>query len=197
MFRTVLVAFLALILGSCSGEGGHEDPLMMRGVIGLSEAFVFDFELEDFNGQPVRDETYRGKLVFAYFGYGSCPDVCPAALSVMSASLNKLGRESDQVTALFISVDPVRDRPAVLKAHLAFDPRIVGLTGSEAAAKAARKGMKVYAEKAEIAGSAMGYLVDHQSLFYVIDGEGTPLYALEDQMRPEDIAAVLRHVLKG
>ena len=127
-----------------------------------------------------------------YYGFASCPDVCPAALSVMSASLDEMGASAEKLQPLFITVDPERDTPELLKAHLAFDPRIVGLTGTEEQAQTARENMKVFAKKVELPDSALGYTVDHQSLFYVVDATGEAKLALNDKMAPKDIAAVLK-----
>lgn len=169
-----------------------EDPMAQPGVIELSDAFKADFELVDQNGEPASDERFEGKPMFIYYGFASCPDVCPAALSRMSATLDALGERASEVQPVFITVDPERDTPDVLKAHLAFDERITGLTGEPAQAEAARKAMKVYAAKKPLENSALDYTMDHQSLFYIVDAEGTPVLALEDTMAPADIAAVLK-----
>lgn len=188
------LSFLAATVLMFAGLAGcdSKDPTANPGVIELSDAFEAEFDLVDENGEPAPDDRFRGKPVFAYFGFASCPDVCPAALSVMSASLDAMGADAENVQALFITVDPERDTPEALKAHLSFDERILGLTGTWDQAADARTAMKVYAQKVPLPESALGYTMDHQSLFYVIDSEGTPVLALEDSMAPADIAAILK-----
>jgi protein SCO1 len=189
----LLLTVFAIGLAACNNTA---DPLRHRDVIELSDAFGFNFTLQDHFGEPRTQEDFAGKTVLVYYGFASCPDVCPAALAVMSASLDKLGGKADKVQALFITVDPERDTADLLRDHLAWDERILGLTGTVEQTEAARKAMKVYAKKVMMPDSALGYTMDHQSMFYVIDGDGVPLYALTDSMPPGDIAAVLREVIE-
>src|SRR5438093_1480707 len=89
------------------------------------------FTLETADATTITDQTYRGKWMMIYFGYTSCPDACPTALTNMSLALEKLGNESDKLQALFITVDPARDTREVMSSYLkSFDSRIVGLVGS-------------------------------------------------------------------
>ena len=189
-FRQFAVASTLFVMGAVSGCDS-KDPMAHPGVIELSDAFEAEFDLVDQDGAPAPDERFEGKPLFAYFGFASCPDVCPAALSRMSATLDVLGADAGKVQAAFITVDPERDTPAVLKAHLSFDDRIVGLTGAADKAEAARRAMKVYAAKVPLENSALGYTMDHQSLFYLVDAAGKPVLAMEDSMAPADIAAVI------
>ncbi len=192
-FPRIFLLFLIFVLG-LGGCSKGDDPLRHRDVIELSDAFAFNFTLTDHFGQARIAEDFTGKTVFVYYGFASCPDVCPAALAVMSASLDKMGGKADKVQALFITVDPERDTVQLLRDHLAWDERILGLTGTKEQTEAARKAMKVYAKKVPLPDSAIGYTMDHQSMFYVIDPQGRALYALTDSMPPRDIAAVLREV---
>ncbi len=98
-------------------------------------------------GKQVTDADYTGKPILVFFGYTHCPDVCPTTLSDMSQMLDKLGPDK-KATALFITVDPARDTPAVLKDYLSsFDPRIVGLTGDQAAIDDVAHKYRVYARR--------------------------------------------------
>ncbi|WP_051881476.1 SCO family protein [Parvularcula oceani] len=171
------------------------DERPRAGEIALNEAFRADFDLVDQTGAPATDERFEGEPMLIYFGFASCPDVCPTALGVMSASLDALGRRADEIQPLFISVDPERDTPERLSQYLAFDPRILGLTGDEEALREAREAMKVFAAKVPLQDSAMGYTVDHQSMFFLTDASGQPVVALDDAMAPEDIAAVISRYL--
>jgi protein SCO1/2 len=165
-------------------------------VVRLSDQFSSDFSLIDHNGKPVTDEDFRGKPLVVYFGFASCPDVCPLALGTLSAALNELSAsEQKRLQALFISVDPERDTPEALKSYLAFDERITGLTGSPAQAEAARRSFKVFARKEAITGSALGYTMNHSDLFYLVDGEGRPQLALHTTLTAQQLAEMLRRTI--
>ncbi|MEZ5593493.1 MAG: SCO family protein [Gammaproteobacteria bacterium] len=89
-----------------------------------------DFTLTDHNGQPYHLQQDQGKIILLSFGYTSCPDVCPLTLAVVTATLRQLGERAAQVRPLFISVDPQRDTPPLLKSYVEhFHPSIIGLTG--------------------------------------------------------------------
>ncbi|MCI5043771.1 MAG: SCO family protein [Aquisalinus sp.] len=188
--KTLTGILLTLLLLGCS----NEDPLRQQGVIELSDAFSADFDLIDHFGDSATDERFEGKPMLIYYGFASCPDVCPAALSTMSASLEAMGRDDDKIQALFITIDPERDTQEVLKAHLAFDERILGLTGPQENISASTKAMRVYTKKVPMPESALGYTMDHQSQFYFVDSSGSVRYALVDSMLPGEIARILKHL---
>lgn len=120
------------------------------------------------------------------------------ALSRLSQALALLSeKERGEIAPVFITVDPERDTPAALKAYLAFDERLIGLTGSREAVERARASFKVYAKKGPLPGSALGYTMDHSSLFYLVDREGRVRLALHDSLRPDELAAMLRRSIKG
>jgi protein SCO1/2 len=130
------------------------------------------FTLTDHHGNSVTDADFRGKLLLVYFGFTSCPDVCPRDVLILSEALQALGKDADKVRALFISVDPERDTPEAMKSYLSsFHPNIIGLTGTPEQVKAAAKTYKVYYQKVETKGSAMDYVVDHSSYTYLQDGQ--------------------------
>ena len=182
-------ALAAMAVTACGGAGEDAPD---RGVIALNGLFDADFDLVDVNGQPATDERFEGEPMLMYFGFSTCPDVCPAALGVMQATLDALGPDADRIQPLFVTVDPERDTPERLADYLAFDERILGLTGTPEQAKAARDALKVYAARVEMPDSAMGYTMDHQSMFYLTDAGGVPLVALDDGMAPQAIAEAIR-----
>jgi protein SCO1/2 len=189
----VLSALAALALDAC-GQQSSAPPA--PGVIALSDQFSSDFALIDQNGVLMRDDDLKGKAAIVYFGFATCPDVCPLALGRLSAALNELTpKEREKVMALFITVDPDRDTPEALKKFLAFDERITGLTGDRMAIEAAKKGFKVYAEAETLPNSALGYTMQHSSIFYLIDRNGQLRVALEDTMEPAAIAVEIRRLL--
>ncbi len=186
----MLTAFGVSACGD-GGFGASGTPTPKRGEISLNTRFAAEFDLIDHTGAPATDERFEGEPMLIYFGFTACPDVCPEALGKMTATLDRLGNRATQVHPLFITVDPKRDDPERLRDHLAYDGRILGLTGSEEALSAARDALNVYAAEVPLADSAMGYTVDHQRLFYIVDAEGAPVKAVPDSMPAEDIAEIL------
>lgn len=132
------------------------------------------FQLTNDLGQPVTAATYRGKVVVLYFGYTHCPDVCPLTLVHLHTVLQKLGKQADDVRILFVTVDPARDTPSVLHQYVtAFDPRVVGLTGStEAIAQLAKRYRAFYKPEPAKASSTGDYEVTHSSAIYIFGREG-------------------------
>lgn len=155
-----------------------------------------DFELIDQNEQPFRLSDQQGKVVLIFFGYINCPDVCPVTLSQYKQIKQQLGERAEGVRFVFITVDPERDTLDRLKAHLEnFDPAIVGLSGSSEALQAVYKNYGVYQAKQEV-GSAAGYLVDHTSIVYAIDKQGswrlTYPFGMETQKLVKDVSYLVR-----
>lgn len=184
-----LIVSLLFALTAC----GNNAPI--PGEITLTDAFVADFELVDHHGESASDERFEGKPMLIYFGFTTCPDVCPASLSVLSASLDALGGKASELQPLFITVDAERDTPEQLRQHLSFDDRILGLTGDEAALEKARQNMRVFAAKVSLDDSALGYTMDHQSLFFLIDRQGNAVRAFDDGTDPKVLARALERWL--
>jgi protein SCO1 len=131
-----------------------------------------DFTLDASTGRPVSLSEFRGKPVLLYFGYTTCPDVCPTTLTDLRLAMQELGSEQESVQVLFVSVDPERDTADRLAAYLQyFNPGFIGLTGSVAdiEAIASRFGVFFKKNKAE---SAADYLVDHTSAVLLLDADG-------------------------
>jgi protein SCO1/2 len=129
------------------------------------------FALTDQNGQPRTDADYRGKYALIYFGYTNCPDVCPTTLAVIADTMKQLGANAARVTPVFITIDPARDTPKILKPYLAsFGPEFVGLTGDEASIKKATEEYRVYSAKHPLKGG--GYAMDHSSELYLAGPDG-------------------------
>lgn len=135
------------------------------------------FQMTNDLDQPVTAATYRGKVVLLYFGYTHCPDVCPLTLVHLHTVLQKMGKAADDVRILFVTVDPARDTVPVLHQYVtAFDPRIVGLTGSrDAIAQLAKRYRAFYKPEPAKASSSDNYEVTHSSAIYVFDREGRAL----------------------
>ncbi len=157
-----------------------------------------DFTLQSADG-PVSLEDFRGKVVLLYFGYTKCPDVCPTSLSFMTQALNELSDEElRRVQGLFVSVDPKRDTPEILKEYVEyFHPSLVGVTGSveEVAEVAALYGAQYY--EVELEGSAFGYSVNHSAVTYLITPDGALRFIFPHGTPPQVIVEAIRYVLSG
>ena len=151
------------------------------------------FQLVDGGGKTVTDQDFRGKWMLVYFGYTHCPDACPTALQDMANALDALGAKKREVAILFITVDPERDTPAVMKDYVsAFEAPITVLSGStEAIAKAARAYRVYYAKHP----TKEGYDMDHTSIIYLMNPRGRFVTNFTHETSPDAIAAKLRELV--
>lgn len=168
----LLFAPLILALSACGATPKEAPPLEGARIGG-------PFTLTDQNGRSFSDSQLAGKWRIMYFGYTFCPDVCPVDMANITAGL-KAFEASDPVRAakvvpIFVTVDPARDTPAVLKQFVGnFHPRTIGLTGDPETMKGVEKAFAIFAARKE--GSTPGsYLMDHSRQTYLIDGEGKPI----------------------
>ena len=158
MIRLVLALIFSGWITGCGASTERGQTVRgesVRGQIELSEAFTGDYALIDMHHIPAKPDRFAGKPALVYFGFTACPDVCPTALGVMSATLNELGPRADNIQPLFIALDAERDTPAMLAAYLEFEPRILGLTGDADQIDAAKAGFKVYSERQALPDSAL------------------------------------------
>ena len=154
------------------------------------------FTLTDQNGKRVTDQELRGKPTIIYFGYAYCPDVCPTSLLLMQTAVDQLGPQAAaKVNQVFITIDPERDTQAVLKEYVAqFGPTMIGLSGTAEQTAAAAKAFRVYYQKVPSKDGAP-YLMDHSSIFYVMDRDLRFVKHFTHQSKAEDIAAALKPLL--
>jgi cytochrome oxidase Cu insertion factor (SCO1/SenC/PrrC family) len=130
------------------------------------------FTLTDQTGRKVTEKDFLGKYMLVFFGYTYCPDICPTELQVMSAALDSLGPKADVIQPVFVTVDPQRDTPEVLKQYVGnFHPRLVGLTGTPEEIASVAKTYRVFFNKVEDSG-ADTYLMDHSTIMYLMDPQG-------------------------
>jgi protein SCO1/2 len=152
------------------------------------------FHLEDQNGKAFSDADMKGKPFLVFFGFTHCPDICPTTLFDLSQILQKLGPDADRAGALFITVDPDRDSPAVLKDYLSnFDPHLRGLTGDPASIGTAIKAYRVYAKKVPLDNG--DYTMDHTAMVYLMDKDGHFVAPFDTSQPPAAAAAALRRYL--
>ena len=150
------------------------------------------FELVNGDGKPVTEKDFRGKYMLIYFGYTFCPDVCPTTLNAVSDALDKLGAKAEKIRPVFITVDPKRDTPAVVKQFAAaFGPRVTGLTGSAAQIAAVAKGYRVYYAEHRTGPGPDDYAMDHSSVLYLMGPDGRFIGPVRADMAPDAMAASL------
>jgi protein SCO1/2 len=131
------------------------------------------FRLIDHHGVEVTDESYRGRYVLLFFGFTHCKVVCPRALGRLTNVLDRLGPLADRLQPLYVTVDPERDTPGVMRAFLERSyPRFTGLTGSREQVERAKKAFRVFAHHAPDADDPSNYVVPHSAITYVLDPAG-------------------------
>lgn len=154
------------------------------------------FTLTDNTGKRVTDQDFRGRYMLVFFGFTSCPDICPAGLQLMAGALEKLGGKAQRIAPIFISVDPARDTPEKLAAYVKnFDPRLVGLTGTPEEIAAVAKAYKVYYAKVPNKERPDDYTMDHTSIIYVMDPKGEFVTHFTPATSVDEMAARLDKIL--
>jgi protein SCO1 len=142
------------------------------------------FKLTTQDGKPFTDENLKGKPFAVFFGFTHCPEVCPTTLYDLTQDLAALGKDADNLRVAFVTVDPARDTPELLKTYLAsFDPRIVGLTGTEEEIAAVAKAYKVYYRKVP---TDSDYTMDHTATIFLMDSRGD-FYGTSNFQESQDI----------
>ena len=154
------------------------------------------FTLTDNTGKRVTDQDFHGKYTLVFFGFTSCPDICPAGLQLIAGALEKLGTKAQRIAPIFISVDPQRDTPEKLAAYVKnFDPRLVGLTGTPEEIAAVAKAYKVYYAKVPSKERPDDYTMDHTSIIYVMDPKGEFVTHFTPSTSVDDMAAKLDKIV--
>jgi protein SCO1/2 len=190
LVSTAFLAGLVLCLGTILIMTGRLSAPVAQQVAAVGGPF----KLIDHNGQVVTDQDLKGRPFLVFFGFTHCPDVCPTALFEISQILRALGPDAERVRALFITVDPERDTPAVMKDYLSsFDRHLSGLTGDPAAVAAAAKAYRVYFKKVPL--DQGGYTMDHTAIVYLMDKEGRFVSPFSLKRSTEAAAADLRRYL--
>jgi len=187
---SLCIAALGLLAGCSSSQPKHWDLTYIGGVMP-----PLQFTLVGDNGEPVTAANFAGKVVLLYFGYTHCPDVCPTTLADLAQALRLLGAEANKVSVLFVSVDPKRDTPAVLKSYAAaFAPQVVGLSGSQEQLESLTKRYRVAYRLGE-PDTHGNYVVYHSSALFIFDSSGRVRLLASDSDLPQAIAHDLRQLL--
>ena len=157
------------------------------------------FELIDQEGKRQTDQDFRGRLMLVYFGFTNCPDVCPTDLQEITLAMRGLGEHAESVQPIFITVDPERDTVSHLREYVRlFDPRLRGLTGSEASVRKVADEYKVYYAKAPLRPGSADYTVDHTAFIYLMDRQGRYLGFFPPGTSADRMIEVIRkHLSEG
>jgi len=171
MKRLLAIGLLCVAASLLGGCGGPDSAPKFR----LTDISGADFgtalDLTDHNGKPRTLAEFRGKVVVIFFGFTHCPDVCPTTLAELAQVAKELGNDAEKLQVLFVTVDPERDTPAMLRRYVpSFNPNFLGLYGDAAATARAAKEFKIFFKKQPISGG--DYSVDHSAGTYVLDPQG-------------------------
>jgi len=180
----------ASVLSACSQDAPKFTAIDITGA-----DYAQDFQLTDHNGKLRTLKDFHGKVVMMFFGYTQCPDVCPTSMSEMAEIKRLLGKDGDRIQCLFVSVDPERDKPEVLKAYMEnFDPSFLALYTTPEKTAAIAKEYKVYYKKVD-GPTPTSYTVDHTAGSYVYDTTGKLRLFTRYGTKPELTAADIRVLL--
>ncbi len=170
--RRIALLGTAALLAGCDRIGWPARRAAFHGTDITGADFGRNLALPDQDGRLRTLDDFKGKVSVIFFGYTQCPDVCPTTLAEIAAAKAALGKDGERVQGIFITVDPERDTPQVLKAYLSsFDPSFVALRGTPEQTAATAKDFKVY--YAKVPGKSQGsYTMDHSAGSYVVDAKG-------------------------
>jgi protein SCO1/2 len=155
--------------------------------------YARDFQLTDFNGQTRSLQDFKGKVVLLYFGFVQCPDVCPTALSRAAAVMQQLGPQATDLQVIFVTVDPERDTPEMLRDYMTvFHPSFLALTGSPEDIRKTADEFRVYYKKVPTGSS---YTMDHTALSYLFDRQGRIRIVLRHEQTSDDYTTEVRALL--
>lgn len=167
MLRTFFAAALMVVVAAC----GQPAAVKFRLTDVTGANFGKALALTDHNGKPRSLADFRGKVVVIFFGFTQCPDVCPTTLAQMGKVVKELGADGGKVQVLFVSVDPERDTPELLRQYVtAFHPSFIGLSGDAEATARTTKEFKIYVNKQPT--KSGGYTVDHSAGTFILDQQG-------------------------
>jgi len=186
---SLLLAIGLVTFGAWQALRPAEAPALIGGAFSLTDQF----------GKTRTDADFRGKFLLVFFGFTHCPDICPIELQTLSDTMDQLGPAADKVTPLFVSVDPERDTPEVMRQYVAnFNPHIVALTGTVAEVAAVAKAYRVYYAKATngtASNNDADYILNHSAIVYVMGPDGRFVSHFDPGASAATMTAALRKLL--
>lgn len=190
----IAALFLALLCSSLAWSGPAPASVEEQPAAGIVSRYL----LMDTRGRAVSDQDFRGSFQLISFGYTFCPDICPTTLAEMALVMNKLGERAERLQPIFVTVDPERDTPEVLRNYTAFfHPRIIGLTGSPELVRRVADHFKVRYEKYREPGAAPDkYSVDHSAGMYLLGPDGSFLVKFAYATPPTEVAERIRALME-
>lgn len=190
MMRSILVGILVLM---AAGIGWLTFD-WYRGHYG-GQPFGAPFALTDQNGKPITEAAFRGQPSAVFFGFTHCPEVCPTTLAEMAGWLDKLGDEGKDIKAYFVSVDPERDTPEVIKSYVSnFSDRIIGITGEPDKVRAMAKSFGIYFKRVDTGDGE--YNMDHTASVLMLNRKGDFFGTIAYEENPETALAKLKRLAK-
>ncbi len=199
MRAVALVAAAALALAASLAGCGNDTAAKFNATDITGASFGKSLALNDAATQQPRTlESFKGKVTVFFFGYMFCPDYCPTTMTTMNAALAKMKPEdAAKVQVVFVTVDPKRDQPKLLKDYVkAFNPTFAALYGNDEQTAVAAKEFKIIYQKAQVKDDNT-YLVDHSTQMYAFDPQGRIRLMIKHEAGPDAIAADLAALVKG
>jgi protein SCO1 len=189
-----LFGLLFMVIALITGCGDKKAEFRSIDITGAD--YAKDFALPDVNGQTKTLADFKGKAVVLFFGFAQCPDVCPTTMAEIAAVKKSLGKDGEKVTAVFITVDPERDTPQVLKAYMeSFDPTFTALRGTPEQTAALAKYFKIYYKKVD-GKTPTSYTIDHTAASFIFDPQGKirlyTRYGMGAQALADDLKLLLK-----
>ncbi len=198
--RFLGAAVLALVWVFAASNAHADDPVPgPASVKELPISFGGSFILVDHQGRERTDKDFKGRYLLVYFGYTFCPNICPTGLQTLSSALDLLGEGAARVQPLFVSVDPERDKPEILKIFVAqFHPRLIGLTGSEKQVRDVARAYRIFRGKVVVADAPKDeYLVTHTPTTFLMGPDGKFVTLFPHDTGAEVMAKALMRYLDG
>ena len=190
--RLVLLLLLGVVLGTA---GCKAMPSGFNSIDITGAEYAQAFELRDSDGKPRKLSDFQGKVALLFFGFTQCPDVCPTALTRAAAVKKQLGADGDKLAVIFVTIDPERDSPAMLKDYTAaFDPSFVGLHGDLKTTAETAAAFRIFYAKVPTGAS---YTMDHTATSYVYDPKGRLRLAVSHSLGAHALASDIRTLLKS
>jgi protein SCO1/2 len=195
LYQVIALIVLAVLLAACDKQAPVQQKFSSVDITG--SPWGKDFHLTDHNGQPRSVADFKGKAVVLFFGYTNCPDMCPMTMYKLATAMEKLGKDAERVQVLFVTLDPKRDTPEILKKYAsAFHPSFIGAYGDEQTTQETAKEFKIFYQHQKPDANGF-YTVDHMGPSFVFDPQGRLRLFIADQHSADMIAQDLQTLLKG